>query len=67
MPLDKSTADDFLPDDAKTPQERRDLLLQRLQLNWANEDIQEVERVTKHGQEGWAMWSRKAGDSPRQL
>jgi hypothetical protein len=63
MPLDKANPDSFIPDDAQTPQERRKYLNQRINLNWAAEDIQEIDRMVKGGQEGWAMWRRQGGNS----
>ena len=58
-PLDKSNPDDFLPDDAKTPMQRRIKLIECLNLDWATEDIEEIERVVKDEKEGWAMWRHK--------
>lgn len=66
MALDKSKPDDFLPDDAQDADQRRDKLIERLQLNWANEDIQEIERIVRKGQEGWAIWRRNS-NTLRQL
>jgi hypothetical protein len=67
MPLNKSIPDDFLWDDAKTPQQRRIKLIEHLTLDWATEDIEEIERVVKKKKEGWAMWRHNPGDPWRQL
>lgn len=67
MPLDKSRPHDFLPDGAQTPQERRMKLIQRLQTDWVTEDIEEIDRVVRNNQEGWAMWRHNPGDPWRQL
>jgi hypothetical protein len=67
MPLNKSTPDRFLPDEAQTPQQRRIKLIERLDLNWATEDIEEIERVVKNNQEGWAMWRHQPEDPWRQV
>lgn len=67
MPPNKSTPDDFLQDDAQTPQERRIKLIEHLTLDWATEDIEEIERLVRNHQEGWAMWRHNPGDPWRTL
>jgi len=67
MPLDKSRPDDFRPDNAKNPDDRRKELNNLLRLSWVSDDIQEIERVIKNNQEGWAMWRHKPGDPYRKL
>lgn len=62
MPLDKANPDSFLADNATTPQERRMYLIQRINLNWASDDVQEINRTVRSGQEGWAMWKRQDGN-----
>ena len=48
--------DDFIADNAKTAAERRLILIQRIQVDWANKDIKKIERLSERGLEGWAAW-----------
>ena len=59
MALDKSKPDDFRADNASDQVGRRKTLMNLLRLSWVREDIEEIERVIKDNQEGWAMWRRK--------
>jgi hypothetical protein len=55
---DDNLRDDFIADTATNHTERRTILVQRIQLNWANKDIKKIERISEHGLEGWAAWFR---------